>query len=109
MTPYEFSVLFEIMQNFNVPHIRKEFDIPRFLDSQTSKLNGTRQKKIKDWFICYIKKLHEEGKIDDQVVFPLFSILHPKHQIKISDLTSEHLIQPFFIFEILEVTFVNDT
>jgi hypothetical protein len=108
MTTYEFSVLFEIIQNFSLPNLRKEFDIPRFLDSHPSKLNGTRKKKIKDWFISYIKKLQQEGKIQDQVVFPLLSISNPKRLIKISDLKPERLMEPFVIFEVLEVSFTTD-
>jgi len=107
MTTDEFSVLFQIIQNFSVHNLRKEFDIPRFLDSHPSKLNGTRKKKIKDLFIRYIKILQQEGKIQEQVVFPLLSMPNPKRLIKISDLNAECLMEPFVIFEVLQVNFVE--
>ena len=108
MTTDEFSVLFEIIQNLSVANLRKEFDIPRFLDSHPSHLNGTQKKKIKDWFIGYIKILQQEGKIQEQVVFPLLSMSNPKRLIKIPDLNSERLMEPFVIFEVLELSFAKD-
>jgi hypothetical protein len=107
MTTDEFSVLFQIIQNFSVHSLRKEFDIPRFLDSHSSKLNGTRKKKIKDLFIRYIKILQQEGKIQEQVVFPLLCMSNPNRLIQISDLNPERLMEPFVIFEVLEVSFAE--
>ena len=108
LTTDEFSVLFHIIQNFSVHKLMKQFDIPRFLDSHDSKLNGTRKKKIKDLFIRYIKILQQEGKIQEQVVFPLLSMSNPKWLIKISDLKPERLMEPFVIFEVLEVSFAKN-
>ena len=107
ITTDEFFVLFQIIQNFSVGNLRKEFDIPRFLDSHPSKLNGTRKKKVKDLFLRYLKILHQEGKIQEQVLFPLLSMTNPKRLIKISDLNPERLIEPFVIFEVLEVSFAK--
>jgi hypothetical protein len=107
MTGDEFSVLFQIIQKFSVTNLRKDFDIPRFLDSYPSKLNGTRKKKIKDLFLRYIKKLQEEDKIQEQVLFPLQSESNPKRLINISDLNAERLVEPFSIFEVLQVNFVQ--
>jgi len=108
MTTDEFLVLFQIIQNFSIANLRKGFDIPKFFDSYPSQLNGTRKKKIKDWFIHYIKKLHQEGKIEEQVMFPLLSESNLKRLTKISDLNSEHLMEPFIIFEITEVSFAKN-
>jgi hypothetical protein len=108
MTIDEFSVLFHIIQKFSVTNLRKDFDIPRFFDSYSSKLNGTRKKNIKNFFLHYIKNLQQEGKIQEQVVFPLLSISNPKRLIKVSDLKPERLIEPFVIFEVLEVSFAKD-
>jgi hypothetical protein len=107
MTIDEFSVLFHIIQKFCVTNLSKDFDIPRFFDSYPSKLNGTRKKKIKDFFIRYIKNLQQEGKIQEQVLFPLHSESNPKRLIKISDLNAERLMEPFVIFEVLQVSFVK--
>ena len=69
-------------------------DISRFFDSYSSKLNGTRKKNIKNFFLHYIKDLQQEGKIKEQVLFPLHSESNPKRLIKISDLNVENLIEP---------------
>ena len=107
LTVDEFSLLYYIIQKFSVTNLRKDFDIPRFLDSYPSKLNGTRKKKIKDLFLRYIKKLQEEDKIQEQVLFPLQSESNPKRLINISDLNAERLVEPFSIFEVLQVNFVQ--
>lgn len=107
MTMDEFSVLFHIIQKFSVTNIRKDFDIPKFFDSYSSKLNGTRKKNIKNFFIHYIKNLHQEGKIQEQVLFPLHSESNPKRLIKISDLNVQRLLEPFAVFEVLQVSFVK--
>lgn len=62
MTIDEFSVLFHIIQKFSVTNLRKDFDIPRFFDSYSSKLNGTRKKNIKNFFT--LTKILEEEKIE---------------------------------------------
>ena len=40
-----------------------------------------------------------------QVVFPLLSMSNPDQLIKISDLNPERFMEPFVIFEVLEVSF----
>ena len=107
MTMDEFSVLFHIIQKFSVTNLRKDFDIPKFFDSYSSKLNGTRKKNIKNFFIHYIKNLQQEGKIQEQVLFPLHSESNPKRLIKISDLNVQRLLEPFAVFEVLQVSFVK--
>lgn len=107
MTTYEFAVLFEIIQKFSVDKIGKEFNISRFLDSYTYQLGGARRKKMKEWFIFYFNKLYQEGKIQEQVVFPLLSESNPKRLIKVFDLNLTRLIEPFVVYEALEVSFLN--
>ena len=104
MSVDEFSVLFQIIQNFSVTNLRKDFDISKLY---TSKLNGTRKKKIKDLFLRYIKNLQEEGKIQERVLFPLQSEFNPNRLINISDLNSERLMEPFVTFEVLKLNFVE--
>jgi hypothetical protein len=94
MTTDEFSVLFQIIQKLSVSNIGKEFDIPRFFDSYPSKLNGTRKKNMKQRFLHYIKDLQQEGKIQEQVLFPLHSESNPKRLMKVFNLNLECLIQP---------------
>ena len=104
MSVDEFSVLFQIIQNFSVTNLRKDFDISKL---NTSKLNGTRNKKIKEMFVRYLKNLQEEGKIQEQVLFPLQSESNTNRLIHISDLNPERLMEPFVIFEVLQLNFVE--
>jgi len=104
MSVDEFSVLFQIIQNFSVTNLRKDFDISKLY---TSNLNGTRKKKIKELFLRYLRNLQEEGKIQEQVLFPLHSKANPNRLINISDLKSERLVEPFVIFEVLQLKFVE--
>jgi hypothetical protein len=90
-----------------MPNIGKEFDIPRFFDSYPSKLNGTRKKNMKQLFLHYIKDLQQEGKMQEQVLFPLHSGSNPKRLMKVSNLNLECLMEPFVIFEVLQVNFVE--
>ena len=107
MTIDEFSVLFHIIQKFSFTNLRKDFDIPKFFDSYSSKLSGTRKKNIKNFFIHYIKNLQQEGKIQEQVFFPLHSESNPNRLIKISDLKVKRLIEPLVVFEVLQFSFVK--
>lgn len=104
MSVDEFSVSFQIIQNFSVPNLREDFDISKLF---TSKLNGTRKKKIKDFFLRYIRNLQEEGKIQNQVLFPLQTEFNPNWLINISDLKPGYLVEPFVIFELLQLNFVE--
>jgi hypothetical protein len=56
----EFQVLFEIVKAFSSSNIRKEFNIQEFLHSYPSTLNNKRKKTINDYFIRYIKVLHDQ-------------------------------------------------
>ena len=104
MSVDEFSVLFQIIQNFSVTDLRKDFDFSKL---DTSKLNGTRKKNIKYLLRRYIRNLQEEGKIQEQVLFPLQSESNPNRLINISDLNPERLVEPFAIFEVLHLNFVE--
>lgn len=107
MTTDEFSVLFHILQNFSVPTLTKEFDIPRFLRNYPSKLNGVRKQRVKRLFLRYIKILQQQGKIQEQVFFPSLSTSNPKRLIKISDLNPKRLMEAFVLFEALDIQFVS--
>lgn len=104
MSVDEFSVLFHIIQNFSVTNLRKDFDISKL---HTSKLNGTRKKKIKEFLLRYLRNLQEEGKIQEQVLLPLQSESNTNRLIYISDLKPERLVEPFVIFEVLQLNFVK--
>ena len=104
MSVDEFSVLFQIIQNFSVTNLSKDFDISKLY---SSKLNGTRKRKIKELFLRYLKNLQEERKIQEQVLFPLQSESNKNRLIHISDLNPERLTEPFVIFEILQLKFVE--
>lgn len=105
LTKDEFLVVFEIIQVFSVDNMRKEFDIQRFLEFYLFKINGTRKKKIKHSFLLYIKVLQKQGIIQDQVLFPLLNSSNPKSVIKISELDSDRLMEPFVLFETIPIIF----
>ena len=104
MTVDEFSVLFHIIQKFSVIDLRKEFDIRTFYPSN---LNGKRKKKIKDLFLRYLNNLYQENKIQEQILFPLLGESNPNRLVNIADLKAERLVEPFVIFEVLQVSFVE--
>nr|YP_010283120.1 hypothetical protein MKU15_pgp071 [Nitzschia traheaformis]ULD15884.1 hypothetical protein [Nitzschia traheaformis] len=104
MSADEFSVLFQIIQNFSVTNLRKDFDISEF---DTSKLNVTRKKKIKELFLRYLRNLQEQGKIHEQVLFLLQSESNTNLLIEISDLNPERLVELFAIFDVLQLNFVK--
>jgi len=105
ITADEFSVLFQIIQKFTVYNLSKEFNIPKFLDSYSSRLNGTRKKIIKKLFLDYLINLQEEGKIQNQVCFFLHAESSLKRFVNISDLSIDSMMEPFIVFEILQLTF----
>jgi len=103
---HEFVVLFEIIKVFSSNITRKEFNIKQFLESYGSNLNGRQKKQIKDSFIRYLKEFQQEGKIQQQVVFPLLNTQsNPKSTCHINQLTSQRLSEPFVVFEIVNVKF----
>jgi hypothetical protein len=63
-------------------------------------LNSKRKKKIKEYFIRYVKVLHEQQKLQNQ------ALLLPSNQTcNINQLNSTHLSQTLIIFESIEVIF----
>lgn len=58
-------------------------------------------------FLRYIRNLQEEGKIQEQVLFPLQSESNSNRLINISDLNPERLVGPFVSFEVLQLNFVE--
>ena len=96
----EFQVVFEIVKIFSSSNTRKEFNIQEFLHSYPSTLNSKRKKTIKEYFIRYIKVLHEQQKLQNQ------ALLLPSNQTcNINQLNSTHLSQTLIIFERIDVIF----
>ena len=96
----EFQVLFEIVKIFSSSNIRKEFNIQEFLYSYPSTLNSKRKKTIKEYFIRYIKVLHEQQKLQNQ------ALLLPSNQIcNTNQLNYTHFDQKLIIFERIDVIF----
>jgi hypothetical protein len=94
----EFQVLFEIVKIFSSSNIRKEFNIQEFLDSYPSTLNSKRKKTIKEYFIRYLKVLHEQQKLQNQAL-----LLPSNHTCSINQLNSTHLYQTLIIFESIDL------
>ena len=66
-----------------------------------------QKKQIKDYFIHFLKEFQQEGKIQQQVFFPLLNTQsNPKSTCKINQLTSQHLSEPLVVFEIVNVNFI---
>ena len=68
LTKHQFQVLFEIIKTYSSIHLRKEFNITQFLDNYPSVLNNQHKRQIKEYFIHYLKILHQEGKLQDKVL-----------------------------------------
>jgi len=51
--------------------------------------------------------LYRDRKIQEQIVFPLLAESHPNREISIVDFNSQDLNQPFVIYELLEVRFLE--
>lgn len=65
-----------------------------------------QKKQIKEYFIRFLKKFQQEGKLQQQVFFPLLNTQsNPKSTCYINPLTSQHLSQLFVVFEIVNVNF----
>jgi len=106
LTNHQFAVWFEIIKVFSSNTTRKQFNISQFLEDYDSNINGKRKKQVKDSFIHYLKVFHKQRKIQSQVFFPLLNpYSNPKSTCYINQLTSQHLSQPFVIFEIVNVKF----
>ena len=61
---------------------------------------------MKDYFIRYLKKFQQEGKIEPEALFPLLNTqFNPRSTCDINQLTSELLSEPFVVFEIIDIKF----
>jgi hypothetical protein len=68
--------------------------------SYPSTLNSKRKKTIKEYFIRYIKVLHQQQKLQDQ------ALLLPSNQTcDINQLNSTQLSQTLILFERIDVIF----
>lgn len=103
LTSDEFEVIVEIIKIFSSNSVRKEFHIPRFLNSKNKNLNGSRQKKIKEFFIKYLMIFQKEYKLRNEILFSSSPIEYKK----IDELTSEDFSfsKSFSVFEIIDLTF----
>ena len=68
LTKHQFQVLFEIIKTYSSIHLRKEFNITQFLDNYPSVLSNQHKRQIQEYFIQYLKVLHQEGKLQDKVL-----------------------------------------
>jgi hypothetical protein len=99
LTKHEFQVLFEIIKIYSSIDIRKEFNIQRFIENYPTTLNNKQKKQIKQFFIHYLKILHQEGKIQDKVLdLSSNKILH------INDLNLSH--SEIAVFENIKIKFL---
>jgi hypothetical protein len=99
LTKHEFQVLFEIIKIYSSIDIRKEFNIQRFIENYPTSLNNKQKKQIKEFFIHYLKILHQEGKIQDKVLdLSSNKILH------INDLNLSH--SEIAVFENIKIKFL---
>lgn len=65
---HQFQVLFEIIKTSSSIDIRKEFNITQFLNNSPSVLSNQHKRQIQEYFIQYLKVLHQEGKLQDKVL-----------------------------------------
>lgn len=80
LTKHQFQVLFEIIKTYSSVHLRKEFNIQKFIENYPASLNNKQKKQIKEFFIHYLKILHQEAKLQDKVLDlssnKVFQIIH---------------------------------
>jgi hypothetical protein len=98
LTKHQFQVLFEIIKNYSSIDIRKEFNITEFLDNYPSILSNQHKRQIKEYFIHYLKLLHQEGKLQNKVLD-----LSSNKVFQITNLNSSY--SQIAVFENIEVKF----
>jgi hypothetical protein len=91
--------LFEIIKIYSSNYLRKEINISQFLDNYPSVLSNQDIKRIQQYFINYLKILHQDKKIKDQ-----FLDLSSNEYFHINDLNSSH--SRIVVFENIEVKFL---
>lgn len=99
LNKHQFQVLFEIIQTYGSIHIRKEFNIAQFLDNYTSVLSNQHKRQIQEYFIQYLKVLHQEGKLQDKVLD-----LSSNKVLQINDLNTS--CSQIAVFENIKVQFL---
>jgi len=98
LTKHQFHVLFEIIKTYSSIHLRKEFNITEFLDNYPSVLSNQHKRQIQEYFLQYLKVLHQEGKLQDKVLD-----LSSNKLFQITDLNSSH--SQIAVFENIKVKF----
>jgi len=98
LTKHQFQVLFEIIKTYSSIHLRKEFNITQFLDNYPSVLSNQHKRKIQEYFIQYLKVLHQEGKLQDKVLD-----LSSNKVLTITDLNSSS--SQIAVFESIDIKF----
>ena len=98
LTRDKFQVLFEIIKVYSSSDIRKEFHIQQFLDNYPSILSNKQKKKIKEYFIHYLKVFNQQQKIKDKVLDLSSNKLLNLYDLNTSDLT-------IAVFENLDIKF----
>jgi hypothetical protein len=99
LTKHQFQVLFEIIKTYTSIHLRKEFNITQFLDNYPSVLSNQHKRQIQEYFIQYLKVLHQEGKLQDKVLD-----LSSNKVLQITDLNSSS--SQIAVFENIKVQFL---
>ena len=99
LTKHQFQVLFEIIKTYSSIHLRKEFNITQFLDNYPSVLSNQHKRQIQEYFIHYLKILHQEGRLQDKVLD-----LSSNKVFQITDLNSSH--SQIAVFENIKVKFL---
>lgn len=99
LTKHQFQVLFEIIKNHSSIHLRKDFNITQFLDNYPSVLSNQQKKQIQEYFIHYLKILHQEGKLQNKVLD-----LSSNKVFQITDLNSYY--SQIAVFENIKVKFL---
>jgi hypothetical protein len=90
---HEFSVLAYFIQTFSCITIEKRFDLKKFFGDYSS-LDNRDVRKVKDYFIKYIKLFHEYNLIDDKV-----QILSTGSISSLNQLTTSNISEGFIIYE----------
>ena len=96
---HQFQVLFEIIQNYSSNHIIKEFNITQFLDNYPSVLSNQHKRRIREYFVQYIKLLYQDERIHNKLLD-----LSSNCVLQITDLNSSH--SQFAVYENINVKFI---
>ena len=101
LTNQQFQVLFEIIKTYSSIHLRKEFNITQFLANYPSVLSNQHKKQIQEYFIHYLKILHQDGKLQHKVLD-----LSSNKLLQITHLNSSH--SQIAVFEDIKVKFLEN-